>query len=66
MLLSFNKFSISALIAPIYLISRRNVVGENSKILPQLRSQLQCVSPIIYRFLCIQYMYHVIISSDID
>ena len=44
-------------------VSRVNAIGdpENSKILPQLRPQLQCVSPSIYRFVRIQY--HMILSS---
>ena len=44
-------------------VSRRNTIGKNSNFSSQLRFQLQCVSPIIYPFVCIQY--HVIVSSDI-
>ena len=64
MLLSFNKFNVQfphCLHLSLYQSVEEKVVGENSKILPQLRSQLQFVSPIIYRFVCIQY--HVIVSS---
>ena len=42
------------------LFSRVHAIGENSNILPQLLSHLQCVSPIIYRFVCKQY--HVVVS----
>ena len=48
MLLSFNKSSISALTAPIYQSVEETLKEKNSKILPQLRSQLKCVSPIVW------------------
>ena len=49
MLLSFNKCSISAWTALIFLVSRVNAKGENSDLSPQLRTELHCVSPIIDR-----------------
>ena len=42
-------------------VSGRNASGENSNFSSQLRSQIQCVSPIIYPFVCIQY--HVIVGT---
>ena len=59
MLLSFNKCSISALTASIY--QSVNAARENLKFYPQRWSELQCVSPIIGRFVCIKY--HVILRS---
>ena len=43
-------------------VNRINAIGENLNLSSQLWSELQCVSPIIYRFVCIQY--HVILSSE--
>ena len=41
-----------------------NIVrGFNSNLSPQLRAELNCVSPIIDRFVCLQC--HVILSSEI-
>ena len=45
-------------------VNRVYAIGENSNFSSQLLTELQCVSPIIYRFLCIQY--HVIVSSEIE
>ena len=42
-------------------VSRRNAVGENSKILRQIHSHCSVCHPIIYLFVCKQY--HVIPSS---
>ena len=44
-------------------VSRVNAIGENSNLSSQLRAELHCVSPIIDKFVCIQY--HVILSSEI-
>ena len=59
MFLSFNNCSVSALTAPIY--QSVNAARENLKFYPQLWSELQCASPIIGRFVCIQY--NVILSG---
>ena len=59
MLLSFNKCSIAALTAPIYQLVEETLYEKTQNFKSSL---LLCVSPIIYRFVCIQY--HVIVSSD--
>ena len=66
MLLSFNICSISAWTALSYArisqYSRVNARGQNWNLSPQLRAELHCMSPIVDRFVCIQY--HMILSSD--